>query len=104
MGPRAVLEGEVVRICGEHLSHTEVGGSAMKQIIGLGLILLGAILIVFSVLAWLSLLTPAVPQLSGATAMDVLLEIVRKVPWVALVGLLLIYAGLRCLGVPLQGK
>jgi hypothetical protein len=76
----------------------------MKQLVGLILILLGAMLIVFSVLAWLGLLTPAVPQLSGATAMDVLVELVRKVPWVALVGLLLIYAGLRCLGVSLWDK
>ncbi len=76
----------------------------MKQLIGLILILLGVMLIVFSVLAWLGILTPAVPHLSGATAMDVLLELVRKVPWVALVGLLLIYAGLRCLGVPLREK
>ena len=68
------------------------------------LILLGVALIALSVLTWLGMLTPAVPELSGATGYDVLLELVRKVPWVALVGLFLVYAGLKCLGVSVLGK
>jgi hypothetical protein len=71
----------------------------MKQVVGLILIILGVALIIISVLVWLGVLTPAGAQLNNATAWDVLLELVRKLPWVALVGLLLTYAGVRCLGV-----
>ena len=76
----------------------------MKKLVGLILIVLGLALIIVSVLVWLGVLTPTGAQLANATAWDVLLELVRKLPWVALVGLLLTYAGLRCLGVHILEK
>jgi hypothetical protein len=37
----------------------------------------------------------------SATGFDVLLALIEKLPWLAIVGLLLIYAGMKMIGVSL---
>jgi hypothetical protein len=74
----------------------------MQVVIGYLLILAGLALIVVSALAWLGILhPPAAAALASATSWDVLLELVRKTPWPAVAGLVLIYAGLKMIQVKL---
>jgi len=57
---------------------------------------------VISVLVWLGVLKPAgTKALRSVTFWDVLLELLKRAPWPAAVGLLMIYAGLKLLGVAL---
>ncbi len=73
----------------------------MQIIVGYLLILIGAGMEVVSVLAWLGVITPAVTDrpLRSVSFWDVLLELVKRAPWPAVVGLLMIYAGLKLVGV-----
>ena len=65
------------------------------------LILIGIGMEVISVLVWLGLVKPAGETLRAASFWDVLLELAKRAPWPAVVGLLMIYAGLKLLGVDL---
>jgi hypothetical protein len=75
----------------------------MQNVVGYLLILVGVGMEVISVLVWLGVLKPveSVKALQSASFWDVLLELTRRAPWTAIVGLLLIYAGLKLLGVAL---
>ena len=75
----------------------------METIIGYVLIILGVILEIISVLVWLGVLKPTSENtaLASVTFWDVLLELAKRAPWPAVVGLLNIYAGLKLIGVSL---
>lgn len=75
----------------------------MEMIIGYLLIIIGAAMEVISVLVWLGVLKPASEgaALKSVTFWDVLLELTKRAPWPAVVGLLNIYAGLKLIGVVL---
>jgi hypothetical protein len=75
----------------------------VQIIVGYLLIIIGAGMEVVSVLVWLGVLKPAArsKQLQNATFWDVLLELLKRAPWPATVGLLMIYAGLKLVGVEL---
>ncbi|MBI5825712.1 MAG: hypothetical protein HZB18_16920 [Chloroflexi bacterium] len=75
----------------------------MQTGVGYLLILVGTGMEIVSVLVWLGVLKPVadVKTLQAASFWDVLLELARRAPWAAVVGLLMIYAGLKLLGVSL---
>jgi len=75
----------------------------MEMIIGYLLIIIGVTMEVISVLVWLGVLKPAseAAALKSVTFWDVLLELTKRAPWPAVVGLLNIYAGLKLIGVSL---
>ena len=75
----------------------------MQLITGYLLIILGVVMEIISVLVWLGVLKPAsmAVTLQAATVWDVLLVLAQKAPWTAVVGLFLIYAGLKLVGVTL---
>ena len=75
----------------------------MQTIVGYLLILVGVGMEIISVLVWLGVLKPVseAKTLQAVSFWDVLLELSRRAPWAAVVGLLMIYAGLKLLGVVL---
>jgi hypothetical protein len=75
----------------------------MQTVVAYLLILVGVGMEIVSVLAWLGILKPVttVKALQAVSFWDVLLELARRAPWAAIVGLLMIYAGLKLLGVAL---
>ena len=75
----------------------------MQIVIGYILIILGIVMEIISLLVWFGVLKPAGSDLllRSATFWDVLLELAKRAPWPAVVGLLLIYAGLKMIGIPL---
>ena len=75
----------------------------MQLVTGYLLIILGVVMEIISVLVWLGVLKPVSPSvnLQVATVWDVLLVLAQKAPWTAVVGLFLIYAGLKLVGVTL---
>ena len=75
----------------------------MQTVVGYLLILVGIGMEIISVLVWLGVLKPvtSVKTLQSVSFWDVLLELARRAPWAAVVGLLMIYAGLKLLGVAL---
>lgn len=73
----------------------------MQTVVAYLLILIGLAMIVISVLVWLGVLKPVGKTLTAASFWDVLLELTKRAPWAAIVGLLLVYAGLKMLGVGL---
>lgn len=75
----------------------------MQTFVAYLLILVGIGMEVVSVLVWLGVLktTVTAKSLQAASFWDVLLELARRAPWAAVVGLLMIYAGLKLLGVAL---
>ncbi len=75
----------------------------MQTVVAYLLILVGVGMEIISVLVWLGVLKPVtdVKALRAASFWDVLLELSRRAPWAAIVGLLMIYAGLKLLGVAL---
>lgn len=75
----------------------------MQTVVGYLLIFVGVGMEIISVLVWLGVLKPVTTMntLQSVTFWDVLLELARRAPWAAIVGLLLIYAGLKLLGVAL---
>lgn len=75
----------------------------MQTIVAYLLILIGIGMEVISVLVWLKVLKPADAgkTLRAITFWDVLLELAKRAPWPAVVGLLMIYGGLKLLGVVL---
>jgi hypothetical protein len=75
----------------------------MEMIVGYILIILGIILEIISVLVWLGVLKPVTngKPLKSVTFWDILLELTKRAPWPAVVGVLNIYAGLKLIGVAL---
>jgi len=75
----------------------------MEIVIGYLLIILGVAMEIISILVWLGVLKPASETLAlqSVTFWDVLLELTKRAPWTAVVGLLNIYAGLKLIGVNL---
>ena len=75
----------------------------MEMVIGYLLIVLGVALEIISVLVWFGVLKPvdASVTLRAVSFWDVLLELAKRAPWPAVVGLLNIYAGLKLIGVSL---
>jgi hypothetical protein len=75
----------------------------MQTVVGYLLIFVGIGMEIISVLVWLGVLKPVTTMntLQSVSFWDVLLELARRAPWAAIVGLLLIYAGLKLLGVAL---
>lgn len=75
----------------------------MEIIVGYLLIIIGVVMEIVSVLVWLGVLKPASEgaALQSVTFWDVLLELTKRAPWPAVVGLLNIYAGLKLVGVAL---
>lgn len=75
----------------------------MQTIVAYLLILIGIAMEVISLLVWLKVLKPANTgkTLRAITFWDVLLELTKRAPWPAVVGLLMIYGGLKLLGVVL---
>lgn len=73
----------------------------MQAVIAYLLILIGIAMEVISVLVWAGIVKPAAETLRSASFWDVLLELTKRAPWPAVVGLLMIYAGLKLLGIPL---
>ncbi len=69
-------------------------GNVTNQILGSLLILVGLVLVVLPVLAWAGVFQPVgIRALGTATPWDVILLLVQTIPWVAVLGLILIYAG-----------
>jgi energy-converting hydrogenase Eha subunit H len=75
----------------------------MLSIVGVLLVIAGLVFVTLAILAWLGVVSP-VKRLERTEANwpDVLVAVLKTVPWVALVGLALIYVGLRTLGVDLS--
>jgi hypothetical protein len=75
----------------------------MQTVVAYILILVGVGMEIISILVWLGVLktVPTMKTLEAASFWDVLLELARRAPWAAIVGLLMIYAGLKLLGVAL---
>jgi len=75
----------------------------VQTIVAYLLIVIGVGMEVVSVLVWLVVLQPAggARALQSFSVWDLLLELLKRAPWPATVGLLMIYAGLKLLGVEL---
>jgi hypothetical protein len=75
----------------------------MQTVVGYFLILVGVGMEIVSILVWLGVLKPAAEtkSLRAATFWDIVLELLRRAPWPAAVGLVLIYAGLKMIGITL---
>ena len=75
----------------------------MEMVIGYLLIIVGVAMEIISLLVWFGVLKPAGNgmALNSASFWDVLLELAKRAPWPAIVGLLNIYAGLKLIGVEL---
>jgi hypothetical protein len=75
----------------------------MEIVIGYLLIIVGIAMEVISVLVWLGVFKPASEgaALRSVSFWDVLLELTKRAPWPAVLGLLNIYAGLKLVGVTL---
>jgi hypothetical protein len=76
---------------------------SMQIAIGYLLIIVGVGMEIVSLLVWFGVLKPATNEvaLRAASFWDVLLELAKRAPWPAVVGLLNIYAGLKLIGVTL---
>ncbi|HET7009170.1 MAG TPA: hypothetical protein VFI11_00220 [Anaerolineales bacterium] len=75
----------------------------MQMFLGTLMVIVGLALIVVSVLVWVGVISPKGRMgMAETTWPDVAKEVLNKVPWVALVGLALIYLGLRAVGVDLS--
>ena len=73
------------------------------MVIGYILISVGVGMEIISLLVWFGVLKPATngTALNAVSFWDVLLELAKRAPWPAVVGLLNIYAGLKLIGVSL---
>jgi len=75
----------------------------MQAAIGYLLVVVGLAFVILALLGWLGIVTPKKALAITDTGWpDVAVAIIKTVPWVALVGLALIYAGLRTAGVDLS--
>ena len=59
---------------------------------------MGLGLLILAVSRWLGVLKPKAITFAQATPWDLLLELIRRLPLVEILGLLLIYAGLTLIG------
>ena len=74
----------------------------MQKVTGYILIFLGVACIILSVLTWLGVITvPLQTAVGEATGWDVLILLLDKLPWVSVIGLMLIYTGLKMIDVKL---
>ena len=75
----------------------------MQTIIGYLLIIVGVGMEIISLLVWFGVFKPDTEgkALRAVSFWDVLLELTKRAPWPAVVGLLNIYAGLKLIGVAL---
>ena len=75
----------------------------MQTIVGYLLIIVGVGMEIISLLVWFGVLKPDTEEkaLRAVSFWDVLLELTKRAPWPAVVGLLNIYAGLKLIGVAL---
>jgi len=74
----------------------------MLSALGYLLVAAGLVFVTLAILAWLGVVSPVKGLKSTETGWpDVAVAVLKTVPWVALVGLALIYVGLRALGVDL---
>ena len=75
----------------------------MQTIVGYLLIIVGVCMEIISLLVWFGVLKPDTEEkaLRAVSFWDVLLELTKRAPWPAVVGLLNIYAGLKLIGVAL---
>jgi len=70
----------------------------MALIVGWIMIILGLLMVILGVLVWLGVVT--VPKREEEVSWwDLLKELLKKAPWVVVVGLLLIWVGLKLVGV-----
>jgi len=75
----------------------------MQAVIGYLLVGVGLVFVILALLGWLGIVTPRKAfAIAEAGWPDVAVAIIKTVPWVALVGLALIYAGLRTAGIDLS--
>ena len=75
----------------------------VQIVTGYFFLVIGAGMEVVSVLVWFGVLKPLnnTQALRSVSFWDVLLELAKRAPWPAVVGLLMIYAGLKLIGVVL---
>jgi hypothetical protein len=75
----------------------------LQTVVAYLLIVIGIGMEIISVLVWLGVLKPnSTPKaLPSFPIWDLLLELLKRAPWPATVGLLMIYAGLKLLCIPL---
>ena len=76
----------------------------LQTIVGVALIFVGMLMIVVAVLVSIGWIKPGAPRPASAGESgfwNLIMELLKKAPWYAVVGLLLIYFGLRMLGVQL---
>jgi hypothetical protein len=73
------------------------------DVIGVIIVLSGLSCVIVAVLVWLGWMKPTKEQFSITATdtgwSDVVAAVIKTVPWVALVGIVLVYGGLRALGV-----
>jgi len=75
----------------------------MQKVLGCVLILVGVVWIGLSVLVWLGVIHAAGAMAVGsASGWDVLIALIKKLPWLTIVGLIQIYAGIKMFGVNLS--
>ena len=72
----------------------------LQIIVGYILILLGVGFLILTVLVWFKVLKPPTGiAISVATWIDILVALINRLPWTATIGILLIYAGIKLIGV-----
>jgi uncharacterized membrane protein len=71
----------------------------MQETVGYLLIAVGLAMIVLGVLAWVGVIPTNRDRSAGVW--DFLIELLKRAPWVVVVGLILIYIGAKMLGVAL---
>ncbi len=69
--------------------------------IGYLAVLLGLVMELAALLVSLGIVKPTVSTKDGATFWDFLIALMQRAPWYAAVGLVLIYAGLKLIGINL---
>jgi hypothetical protein len=76
---------------------------SMREIFGYVFLGIGLVVVILQILAWIGAFTPKQGRLNDPAGQpglyDVLLALIQKLPWVAILGLLLIVAGLILIGV-----
>ena len=73
----------------------------MAVVVGWIMIILGLILVILGVLVFFKIIkVPTGQRMVGDTGFfDLLIELLKKAPWLVVVGLLLIWVGLKLIGV-----
>ena len=73
----------------------------MAVIVGWIMVILGLLMVILGVLAWLGVIKVPTPggTIAQASFIDLLIALLNKAPWVVVVGLLLIWVGLKLVGI-----